>query len=324
MRPSRRVGLWAFALVTVTLLGIVGCPSVPDPWEERPGKRVLTTFAPLYCFAQNIAGPDANVKIVTAESGPHGFNPSPRDVMLVKRADLFVINGLELDNSIAQRMIQGARNKSVRLVEAASAVPKKDLREAEAEHDEDDDGHDHHHGRYDPHIWLGIPEAVKMVGKIRDELSAIDPDHAGGYESRAKEYIAKLGKIASDGHEMLKDKKERRLIAFHDSLYYFARAFNLEIADSIEIAPGVEPTPRKIQQLIQTCQKHHLRIIAVEPQYPSNTSAQVLLNELKQKGIDAVFVEIDPLETARLADLTPDFYERKMRENLQNLADAMK
>ncbi|MFL5339127.1 MAG: metal ABC transporter substrate-binding protein [Gemmataceae bacterium] len=323
---SRRIGWLAVPVVAVALMAFAGCPSISDPWEGQAGKHVLASFAPIYCFAQNVAGPDAAVKIVSADQGPHGFNPTPHDIMLVKRADLFVISGLELDDAIAKRMIGGADNKSVKLVEAASAIPVKELREGEKDEDDKDKGEEehHHHGKYDPHVWLGVPEAVKMVGKIRDSLKEIDPVHAGGYDNRAAAYVAKLEQLQKDGKEMLKDKKQRKLVTFHDSMGYFARGFDLEIVDCIEIAPGVEPSGKKIQQLIKVCQEHQIRLIGVEPQYPSNTSAQVLLTELKNKGINATFVELDPLETAKPADLTPEFYERKMRENLKNLAEAMK
>ena len=38
----------------------------------------------------------------------------------------------------------------------------------------------------------------------------------------------------------------------------------------------------------------------------------------------AAFVEIDPMETADLADLTPDYYERRTRANVETLAKALK
>jgi hypothetical protein len=66
-------------------------------------------------------------------------------------------------------------------------------------------------------------------------------------------------------------------------------------------------------------------VIAVEPQYSTSTSGETLKKELVAKGLtDAKLVEIDPLETVRPDDLTPDWYEKKMRENLKALADALK
>jgi hypothetical protein len=49
-----------------------------------------------------------------------------------------------------------------------------------------------------------------------------------------------------------------------------------------------------------------------------------VLRELQLKGVEnPEFVELDPLETADAGDLTPDFYERRLRANLDNLAKVL-
>ena len=52
---------------------------------------------------------------------------------------------------------------------------------------------------------------------------------------------------------------------------------------------------------------------------------EALRKELIAKGVaDPVLVEFDPLETVKPEDLKLDWYEKKMRENLDALAKAMK
>lgn len=126
---------------------------------------------------------------------------------------------------------------------------------------------------------------------------------------------------------MLKEKKDRRLVSFHDSLTYFEEAFELEVRGVLTKKPGQEPDTNEMKKLIAICTKpkSHVRIIATEPQYSSSTSGQTLQKELVAKGVnDPVLVEFDPLETVKPEDLTPDWYERKMRENLKALAEKMK
>ena len=324
MRRLRLLALLAVPAIFAVLALTPGCTKVADPWPPKPGPRVLVSFAPLYCFAANVAGDDANVLSVMAESGPHEFDPSPRDAAAVKRADLFVINGLDLDNQIARKMTRNAGRTGLKIVEAASAISKKDLIEGVC------NCGDHHahesadHEHIDPQVWLGIPEAIQVVGKIRDELKEKDPAHAEGYDRRAEAYIQKLDKLLADGRAMIKSKKERKLLSFHDSLRYFARAFDLEIVDSIQSSPGSEPDARTLSELVKTCREKNVRVIAVEPQYDANTAAKTILRELRDKKIDAQFVTIDPIETAATSALTPDYYELKMRENLRLLAETLK
>ncbi len=70
-----------------------------------------------------------------------------------------------------------------------------------------------------------------------------------------------------------------------------------------------------------------MRVIAVEPQYPKSTSAEILRKELAKpaNNITVTMVEVDPLETADPPkDLDdPHWYEGKMRHNLEELARVL-
>src|SRR5205085_2243203 len=57
------------------------------------------------------------------------------------------------------------------------------------------------HGPYDPHIWLGLPQAIKIVELLRDDLKSIDPNRSTAYERRAAEYISKLNALLTEGRK---------------------------------------------------------------------------------------------------------------------------
>jgi ABC-type Zn uptake system ZnuABC Zn-binding protein ZnuA len=120
-------------------------------------------------------------------------------------------------------------------------------------------------------------------------------------------------------------KVDRRIVTFHESLTYFANAFDLRIVGVVEKKPGVEPNIDELNELIGKCKSTGVRVIAVEPQYSSGTSAKTILDELRRSETvtDPVLVEIDPLETVIPAALKPEWYEEKMRANLDALAKAL-
>jgi ABC-type Zn uptake system ZnuABC Zn-binding protein ZnuA len=189
----------------------------------------------------------------------------------------------------------------------------------------------HGHGEFDPHVWLGIPQAIVMVEQIREKLSEKDPVHKDGYAKRAGEYIDKLKKIQEDGKKALGEKKDPNIISFHESLGYFAAMLNdkdrqrLNVVASIEPVAGTEPDPKRIENLVKLCKSKDTRLIAVEPQYPQNTAAATLRQALFDKEIkDAAFVVVDPIETVEPDKVDADYYEKKMRENIDNLAKSMK
>ena len=93
------LGVAGVALLAAVLpLVIGGCgkptPSTGDFSSNNTKPKVAVSFAPLYCFATNVAGDDAEVKNVMTTTGPHDFNPTEADVQLVSKADIFFIVGL--------------------------------------------------------------------------------------------------------------------------------------------------------------------------------------------------------------------------------------
>lgn len=317
-----------FLVLTVAaagLLGAAGGCGKESAWGDKPGPKVAVSFAPLYCFARGVAGDDAAVQSVMSTTGPHDFNPTDVEARLLRQADLFFVNGLSLDDDVTATLKRGSGNPRLKLVKLGDALPKKLLVEGECKHDHDH-GHDHHHDHgFDPHVWLSPDLAELMTNGIRDELAAADPAHADGYKQRAAAYAAMLRQLKAEGIELLSKKKDRKLVTFHESLAYFAEAFNLDVAGVVQKKPGVEPNAKELDELVRVCLANKVRLIAVEPQYTANTSAKAVLDELKRRGItDAELVEVDPLETAPASALTPDWYEAKMRANLAALAKAMK
>jgi zinc transport system substrate-binding protein len=336
MRQRGQVGWWASwlaaAVVMLVLLGgWAGCSPVGNPWEKMgPGKRVVVSFPPLYSFAKNVAGDDAPVLCLLTTHGPHDYPYDPKDLIPLRTATLFFVNGLGLDEDFSEKLKNNCGNSKLEMIELAEEgikeVDPSRLRKAEeGEKPGHDDGH-HHHGEYDPHVWLGLPEAVLMVKHIAKELAEKDPPHAAGYEQRAADYVKKLEQLHAYGKkELAGPKEERRLVTTHDALGYFARSFDLEIVGFIQPRAGAGIDNRDLARLVDLCKEKKVRVICTEPQFPA-TDAETLRGALR-RGLpgehEPKLVEVDPLETVSPGDtLDAGWYERKMRENIDRLAGA--
>jgi zinc transport system substrate-binding protein len=329
-RGVARFGLIVTAMVLVS--GLSGCTRSTPVWDSRGGPpRVVVTIPALDNFVKNVGGDHVAVVCLCTVQGPHQYQYNAQDAMLLREADLFFAIGLTLDDKFADPIQIESHNARLQYVKLGERLPKKLLLATREEHEhgkeEDEHEHGHEHGEHDPHVWLGIDQAKAMVEIIRDELKKADPNHAEDYEANATKYLKKLDELHAFGKEQLKDKKNRKIIAFHESLGYFAKSFGVDIVDAIEVTPGSEPRPEHIAKLAKECKEHQIRVIAVEPQYPKETSAEVLKQQVK----DIAFVVVDPLETADKKDLKedgkelkdPQWYEEKMRQNLKNLAKAL-
>src|SRR5262249_16915699 len=144
-------------LLILSLVMVSGCRRDADVWPSNGKKRVLVSFPPLYAFAKNVAGDDADVRCLLTTQGPHDFSPTSNDVRIARKADLLLINGLGLDDWVTKML----KNGQGKVVEVAETVPAEQLKHSAET--EKHDGHDHKHGDHDPHVWLGPPQAKVMV-----------------------------------------------------------------------------------------------------------------------------------------------------------------
>jgi ABC-type Zn uptake system ZnuABC Zn-binding protein ZnuA len=313
-------------IVAVTLVGALGglllngpgCSRAPDPWDGTKKVKVLTTIVPLHCFAANIAEPDAEVRCLLTERGPHGAEPSPHEAKMLSTADLFVANGLKLENFI-DRMVRSVGNPKLKVLRAGEHIPDAmRIKTGRFRH-----GDHWHEGGSDPHVWLGIEEAKIQIVAIRDALIEIDPAHQEGYQQRTQEYLAKLDALKTQG-AALKDTPGG-LVTFHDSFRYFCRSFfgpqyQYRLVGAIRGIEGEDISSKELQEQVEIFRQKGIRAIGIEPQYPD----QAAKNIARALGGDVRIITLDPLETGPPAEgrsfyVEKDWYVKRMERNIEEL-----
>ena len=311
---SRRLALSFFTLTALAAPAVLsGCSPAPEVWPEK-GMRVVVSFAPLDSFAKKVVGDHGTVHcLCEGQNGIHEFEPSSKDAILLHRADFLFINGLGLDDAFTEKLRINCGNPKLNYVKLGELIPPADLFKITGSDETD------------PHVWLGPSRAVVMVNGIRDELKKFDPANAKDYDDNAETYIKELKDLLKDGREKFDKLKDKKLISFHESLNYFAADFGVDVVGYVEPGPGVEPSAARYADIVKLCKEHHVHLIATEQQY-SDTAAKNLQAELKKDGAgEVVLTRVDPLEAATHEDLSdPDFYVKKMRENIDNLVNGLK
>ena len=322
---ARRLGLLAVA----SLAFLSGCTAAPDPFAgAKPGQlKILTSFPPLYCFAANVAGDDAKTLCLLTSQGPHGYQATTLDSVKVAKADLFLVNGLGLDDFVAKLAADARKKKAVYAVGEALDDKKLIHLEEGGEPHVHADGTVCTHGDHDPHVWLGPEHAQLMVAAIAAKLGELRPEQKSAFEERAAAYRRKLQDLQEYGEVQFAGKKNRRVIVTHDFLRYFGGTFKIEVAGSIKPKAGLEADAGQLARLAKLCKEQDVQAIIIEPQYlKAKGAAESLQQHLAAKGVTVRFAEVDPLETAEPGDdgnLDPGLYLRRMKENIDNLARAL-
>ena len=99
MRRSLR-----FAILALTC---AGSALAPAPASAKP--TVVATLADLLVLTRPIAGDLLDVKLATRfGQNPHDLEIRPSQILLVKRADILVRNGLDKDPSLAWALEPGS------------------------------------------------------------------------------------------------------------------------------------------------------------------------------------------------------------------------
>ena len=125
----------------------------------------------------------------------------------------------------------------------------------------------HVHGDIDPHVWLDAANVKAFVGKIRDELVRLDPEHARDYSERAENYSAQLDELDEDMRAMVNTlpPERRYLVTTHDAYGYLGSAYGLKIAGFVSPNPAVEPSPRDLTALSRTLDELTIPAVFLEP-----------------------------------------------------------
>lgn len=290
------------ALIFTIGLWTAGCSGQNEVQNKKEKYRIVTSFYPMYIATLNIAQGIEDVEVINMTKPQtgclHDYQLTPEDLRTLENADVFVINGAQMESFLDKVLKQYA---NLKIVEASKGVP---LLKEES-------------GQENPHVWVSISDAILQVEAVTAQLSAIDSSHKAQYEKNAQAYIQKLQALQQEMHEKLDGLPKRDIVTFHEAFPYFAKEFRLNVAAVVEREPGTEPSPKELEALIQTIQSLGVKALFAEPQYPTN-AADSIARETGAK----VYI-LDPIVSGEANPGAVDDYLKRMRENMQVLQEAL-
>ena len=270
--------------------------------------KVVTSIAPLAYFIENIGGDRADVTTLIPPGGnPHTYEPTPRQMNILSRADLYVKAGSGIEFELTWMEKMESLNRDMTVCNASKGITLIDTDEEAQGHEEEHEHGHHHHGRKDPHIWLSPVNAIIITENIRDSLAAEDAAGSDYYSDNAASLIEELKALKENISLTLSRITKRRFFIFHPAWAYFAGDFNLEQIP-VEFS-GKEPTPERLGKLIKKAKKENIDVIFSSPQF-SSKSANVIAREINGKVIF-----IDPMSEDYIKNL--EHTAKLFQENLK-------
>ena len=335
--------IWGWVLILAVGV-LTGCTQTPS--HPKDGKlHVLCSFFPMYIFTKNVVGdvPDTTVELMLpAQAGcPHDYDLTPVDVKKIAAADLYIMNGEGLE-SFGKKQVESANSKVV-IVDTSLGVDHLHHGEAseEQEHDHAREGnkegdHDHsqgdhekdhaehnhehghqHEGGVNPHFFSSPKRAATQVRNIANALVKADPKNVQAYESNAAAFIAKLEEVDKGFKEASKNFRRSEIVTMHEVFDYLAADCGLKVVATIYPTAGGDPPPAEVRRVIKTIKDSQAAAVFTEPQYPARLGETIG----KEAGIPVE--QLDPVASGPV-DPPNDYYEKKMRENLDTLIRVLK
>jgi len=273
---------------------------------------VIASIYPIADMVQQVGGDHVDVVFVLpAGASPHTFEPKPSLVKKFSSARIFFMVGAGLE-FWAEKFINLARPGLTTIVLSGGVS----LIHTAGHHHARTGNPDHESSVANPHIWMDPVIAKTMVNKITAALCDVDHQHVTYYKERGQRYLEKLDDLDQMIQKTVSTFTIRKYVSFHASWDYFARRYGLESAGVIEAAPGRNPTPIQIKNIVAMIKKYHIRAVFAEPQL-NPRAAEIIAREAEVNVL-----LLDPLGGPNLIGRAT--YIDLIKYNLNVMQEAMK
>ena len=199
--------------------------------------KVSCSMFPVYDFTREITAGSAEVSLLLRQgTDPHEFEPSPMDIKALHDADVFVFTGRNMEHwagRIADTL------DSTAIIDASDGITITGN---------------------DPHVWLDLNLAQKMVMNIALGLCRADPSNADTYTSNAKAYCEKLASL--DAQFMALDHTKPLVFIGEFSYGYFIGRYGFEYISAFE--GENEPGIKRMAEVIRYIRDNKIRFVLAD------------------------------------------------------------
>jgi ABC-type Zn uptake system ZnuABC Zn-binding protein ZnuA len=236
--------------------------------------RIVTTTTTLADFARHVAGDKADIYTVASPKRDiHYVSPNPKDVLKLKKADVFIHSGLDTE-PWRNPLLDAAGNPAF-LGEGKDAIDPSPgiallevpdiLTRAE--------GDQHQFGN--PHFWNDPDNGVLMLRNIARRLEELYPERADEFRKNAEAYETQIKAKIAEWDSRLASYRGTPIVTYHRSWPYFARHFGFEVVGQIEPKPGIPPTAKHTAEIIRLMKEKKVPLIIKETYYDDRSSQKV-------------------------------------------------
>lgn len=216
-------------------------------------------------LAETVGGASLSVfSATTAKQDPHHIQARPSLIAKLRRADLHICTGADLEAGWLPLLIRRARNPKVLAGQPGHLMAAQHVELLEIP-DRLDRSEGDVHADGNPHLHLNPENLLRVADVLTERLGRIDPDNGESYRSRLakfeKRWTQAIGDWINDAHPLA----GRAVIVHHKEWIYLLDWLGMERMAALEPKPGVPPAAGHLSQLKATLEQRPALAIIRSP-----------------------------------------------------------
>lgn len=215
MNKYLKYTLIGIVIISVIVILIVLNINRNNKKEADDGKtKIVTSFYPMYIIAENITEGANNIELVNMADVNvgclHDYTLTTEDMKKVEDADIFISNGLGMENFI-DKILES--NSDMQVIDSSVDVTNLISDDNEV----------------NGHIWTNIDNYIKQVESVAEGLKKVNEENAAIYDENAREYIEKLNDLKKEYSEALEILNGKKAVVLNEAFEYMGQELGLDM-----------------------------------------------------------------------------------------------
>jgi len=235
-------------------------------------------------LAQELGGDHVQVfTATTAMQDPHHIQARPSLIAKMRKADLLVCTGSQLEIGWLPQLLRQSGNSKVQEGKAANFAATNYVTLLDKPQSVDRANGDVHPGG-NPHIQTAPENIAKVAAPLSELMQQLDKAHSDDYQKLATDFTQKWQQAMQRWQREAAPLKGTAIVVHHDSWSYLEQWLGLQQVTTLEPKPGVPPSAGYLAEVLQQLKQQPAKIV-IRAAYQDDRADQWLADKA---GINAV------------------------------------
>ncbi len=200
-------------------------------------------------LAREIAPQATIYTATTAQQDPHLVQARPSLIAAMRRADMAICSGAELEIGWMPALLMKANNAGVRnpdlgLFYVAEHVAVLDKLSSV------DRSMGDVHAMGNPHVHLSPLAIADASAQLADRLAQLDPANASAYRANQADFAERWRLAVDDWQQRAAPLRDQQLVAYHTTYRYLFDWLGIRQVGDLEPKPGLPPSTGHLRTLL--------------------------------------------------------------------------